>query len=412
MSVHFEPMISKNSAAVFSLLLLSAFSLAGPVSAQETFETISGTTVKGQLDSIDENGALTGKGLENLTISQILSIKFNTKPVAKTAGAKIALVDGGSMVVKNLTIDGESISFDPVAGIRQISMQSIRSILLLDNVEVPESVMAAASDRDQVIIESAKSKGKLTKVSGVLESLSNGELSLNFKGKSQTINLEKVKVVGIVIADLGTQKVKGTAAEVSLDNADFIKGALKEISKSEITLELTGQKTLRIDRNHVSEIKIESENIVWLSSLEPVEASVRPEFTVQRPWQRNRSVLGNPMRLMVAVDSADPVATTFNSGIGTQSWSRIVFSNDKEHNRFKATVGVDMETRGRGDCVMSVKGDGIQLWRGRVQGGKPAVDIDVDIKGIQRVELIVEPGEQLDLADHANWAKARFLKTE
>jgi hypothetical protein len=32
--------------------------------------------------------------------------------------------------------------------------------------------------------------------------------------------------------------------------------------------------------------------------------------------------------------------------------------------------------------------------------------------GMNTLELIVEPGEELDLADHANWASLRVLKIE
>ena len=104
--------------------------------------------------------------------------------------------------------------------------------------------------------------------------------------------------------------------------------------------------------------------------------------------------------------------TTFNSGIGIQSYSRLAFSNESGFTRFLATVGIDAETEGRGDCVMRVEGDGISLWSARVRGGEVAVDVDVSIEGISEVVLIVEPGEQFDLADHADWAKARFLKSE
>ena len=77
-----------------------------------------------------------------------------------------------------------------------------------------------------------------------------------------------------------------------------------------------------------------------------------------------------------------------------------------------ATVGIDAETEGRGDCVMRVEGDGIALWSQRIRGDDNAVEIDVDISGIREVALIVDPGEQFDLADHADWAEARFLKTD
>ena len=38
--------------------------------------------------------------------------------------------------------------------------------------------------------------------------------------------------------------------------------------------------------------------------------------------------------------------------------------------------------------------------------------VDVSIRGIDAVELEVVPGEEFDLADHANWCDARFIKSK
>ena len=40
------------------------------------------------------------------------------------------------------------------------------------------------------------------------------------------------------------------------------------------------------------------------------------------------------------------------------------------------------------------------------------LEIDVDIEGIREVVLVVSPGAEFDLGDHANWGEARFLKTK
>ena len=77
-----------------------------------------------------------------------------------------------------------------------------------------------------------------------------------------------------------------------------------------------------------------------------------------------------------------------------------------------ATVGIDSETKGRGDCRMVVRGDGIELWSGRVTGRSGLQVVDVSIRGIDAVELEVVPGEEFDLADHANWCDARFIKSK
>ena len=95
-----------------------------------------------------------------------------------------------------------------------------------------------------------------------------------------------------------------------------------------------------------------------------------------------------------------------------QSFSQLSFANTNEFDRFKAVVGIDAETAGRGDCQMVVRGDGIELWSKRVKASDDPVQVDLDIAGIKEFALIVYPGEDFDLGDHADWGEARFLKTK
>jgi hypothetical protein len=55
-------------------------------------------------------------------------------------------------------------------------------------------------------------------------------------------------------------------------------------------------------------------------------------------------------------------------------------------------------------------GDGKELLRERKKGSDPAREIKLDVAGVKLLSLIVEPGEDLDLADLADWADARVLR--
>jgi hypothetical protein len=149
--------------------------------------------------------------------------------------------------------------------------------------------------------------------------------------------------------------------------------------------------------------------LVYLSDLEPVEVEERPLFAVARSWKRDRSVTNQPLSLSFADSNR---RATFAKGLGVKSYSRLVFENGNEFTRFRATVGIATETQGRGDCEMTVLGDGIELWTQRIKSGDDPQPVSVDISGMALIELVVSPGEEFDLADHANWAEARFLKSQ
>ena len=61
---------------------------------------------------------------------------------------------------------------------------------------------------------------------------------------------------------------------------------------------------------------------------------------------------------------------------------------------------------------MVIEGDGIRLWSKRVTGASDPEPLTVSVSGINELALIVLPGENFDLADHAVWADAKFTKSE
>ena len=374
-------------------------------------ETISGEKFSGKLQQIKPDGSLVGAGFENVNIEQVLSISTVRSSNPPAGKVRLSLVDGGMVFVSNPTVDGETVNFSPTAaGLRSISMQSVRAIVFGESDLVREAVSQPATDQDTVFVNQGST---LARVSGVLESLTSEKLQLNFKGKSRPINIEKV--AAIVIADLGLKSPQGSMAKMTLTDSSTLQGVLVGFSDKEVSVELTGKQVVTINREYLVRIDIESDSIAYLSTLNPVEVRQQPQFTVDRQWQQNRSVEGNPIRLLVDAGAAGSKATaeiqTFENGIGTSSYSRLVFENTNDFSRFLATVGIDAETEGRGDCEMRVEGDGITLWSQRIRGSDSAVEVDVDISGIRQVALVVDPGEQFDLADHADWARARFLKT-
>jgi hypothetical protein len=46
-----------------------------------------------------------------------------------------------------------------------------------------------------------------------------------------------------------------------------------------------------------------------------------------------------------------------------------------------------------------------------MRGTDPPHELRLLIKGREQIMLLVEPGEGLDMADHANWCDARLIKS-
>ncbi|MEX0585305.1 MAG: NPCBM/NEW2 domain-containing protein, partial [Pirellulales bacterium] len=64
------------------------------------------------------------------------------------------------------------------------------------------------------------------------------------------------------------------------------------------------------------------------------------------------------------------------------------------------------------DGYSVVLADGKEVLRQRMRGGEAPKEIRVSTAGADQVTLVVEPGEDLDLADHADWCDVRFVQSE
>jgi hypothetical protein len=134
--------------------------------------------------------------------------------------------------------------------------------------------------------------------------------------------------------------------------------------------------------------------------------------TFAKPWRRDRSVAGGVLSLPQHDESTNQRRVRrFDKGLGVHARSRLTFEVEDGFDQFAAVIGIDAETQGRGDCEFVVLADGREVYRQRVRGDDAPRDVNLDIAGVKRLTLLVEAGEELDLADHADWGDARLLKS-
>jgi hypothetical protein len=395
-------------------ILLTTFSLVATLlccaSATDldsvTMVQFDGTTVTATIDSIDIQGNLTGSDLpDGLHLRDILTVKAD-RPIERNSefGVTIFVTGGGRLYVRNPVITPESVGFQSAAGISEFPLANLRAIAWDGSADLEQQIGLPSADSDSVIV--ATDNGE-RKVNGIVELLNGEQLQINYQNESRKIGVEKIKAV--IMADIGLDGPSGSAATIELTDGSSIVGVIRELADQKLKLQLAGSGFLEIDTGAIANILIQSDRLVYLSDLEPADVQQRNEFTLQRSWQKDRSVELN--RLAIRVGKTDKIIE-FNKGLGTQSFTQLIYDNTNEYDRFQATVGINVETNGHGDCLLVVRGDGIELWSQRIRGNHEPVDLDVAIGDMRRIALVVYPGEEFDLADHADWGNARFIKTK
>src|SRR5439155_2426063 len=96
-------------------------------------------------------------------------------------------------------------------------------------------------------------------------------------------------------------------------------------------------------------IDVRQGKAVYLSDLKPTVYEHRPFLDVRWPYEMDRSVAGNELRLG---------GSTYDKGIGLHSESRLSFTLNGQYRRFEALVGLDDRTGQGGRVLVRVLVDG------------------------------------------------------
>lgn len=395
-----------------TIALLTLLLVAANVHAQNAgfesvrVELLNGSSIRGDISAISADGSVTGKNLpEELSIDQVSEIKTG-REVSRSGDSKVKIyLSGGSVInASSPRIADDNLTCYSSAGLNEIKLELIKAIVWVDSARVNKAMKNRSRDNDVVVVQT---ENGIRTVGGLLEKIDETHVHINFKGKSRKISLEIVTAV--VGANLGLQTPAGSSAQLSLTDGTALVGKIVGLENGSLKLELSGRNFVDVLTSKVVRILVQSDRLVYLSDLDPIEVQESSPFVSQQGWKRDTSVMGNHLTLNFNSRSK---TTTFDKGIGVQSFSQLVYRNEKDFTRFRAIVGIDAETSGRGDCQMSLVGDGVRLWSERIKADADPLSVSVDITGMENIALVVETGEQFDLADHANWCMARFTKTE
>ena len=139
-----------------------------------------------------------------------------------------------------------------------------------------------------------------------------------------------------------------------------------------------------------------AESVMPLTDLRPVFAKVG-----WKELQINRSVDGH----VLTVDGS-----RYQLGLGAHAPGRVSFRLPPGYERLQSGYGLDDEEVGGDGAVFKVFGDGELLWQsGTVLHGRIEL-VDVDITGVERIDLVTEAGGN-NHYDHTNWITPILLDT-
>jgi hypothetical protein len=401
-----------SSLMIFSFVFETRLLLAQDKLPKVQISTVDGSEFELRLEGIGLDQNISSPDLSELTVpegfnlSEIVQINFpmETGLAAgdRTGNVRLHLINGSRILVQSANLQDENLTFRSFINSPPIPMEIVRAIVWSDGELVQQQLANPSNAEDTVIVQTDAGDRM---VSGLVKKIDTQNLEIEYQGQVRKINIGRVKA--LVLADLGLEKEYQTTFSVNMSDGSLIKGEGVTLAQGALSVRLADGLELNFPQEQIRTIDITSDRLRYLSDLDPLEIQQRTLFTLQRQWQRDRSVLQNALAIR---NHQTGQLFEFKKGLGTQAYTRLDFASRDNYQMLLATVGMAAETQGRGDCQMQVLGDGVELWSARIKGTDAPRDIEVDIRGVSRVSLVVDFGESLDLSDHANWCNARFVK--
>lgn len=256
--------------------------------------------------------------------------------------------------------------------------------------------------------ESTASTVGLDDLQGVLSDISAETVDFQFDGSA--LKVPRKKIEGVVYFH-APGKIPPTACR--LFDAAGSMWCLRSVRQQADSLELVSacgaQSTL--PANQWTKIDYSAGNLVFLSDLKP--ESVRWEPYVASPaiaatlsaWFQprfNTSAQGGPLMLN---------GQSYERGLALHSRTTIVYRLTEDYQHFLATVGLDDRYRSNGGVRFVVLGEKGPLFEKLVHGHDEPLDLDVDVRGVRRLQILVDFGDDhSDAGDYLNLCNARLTK--
>ena len=375
----------------------------------DTLWGLDGKRIQGTIQSIDEAGNLKLAGASQqikLNALRKLDVSAAAKPTVQSPllnNVVIYLVGGGYLNSESVVLAEDAFALKTIAGPLSVSIDDVQAIRWgagKVRAEFTQALQAPDDESDRFLM---LDETKIRTIRGFIESMDAESLRMELDGETQQV--ARAKAYGVVLAAIETPDASEVRHDIVLQDGSLIRGTLQTLEQDPAGAQWlsvsVGQNPLRLPWRVVTSIVIRSDRVQALSQLDPVDVLEQPIVSLPRSWKRDRNVLGQRLKI------GDKEYAT---ELGVQARSVLTFAAEARFARFTATIGIDASTQGRGDCEFVVRGDGRELFRQRVKATDPAKAVSISIEGVQRVQLLVEPGADLDFGDRANWCDACFVR--
>jgi hypothetical protein len=373
----------------------------------------------------------TPAGPKQFAASDLLGVELAaTRPADKPA-VWIELLDGSKLMAATYTAAAGKASVLLVGGVTvDMPTRSIHSVRYRQQeTELAQQwreIVAGPRSSDLIVvrktsmrtIEEGEAEPKtvtetaLDELDGTL--LEVGPESVKFDYDGERIDVKREKIEGLVYYHAIRRElpagvcrlVDAAGSQWTLRSVQLAGDRLDIVTTAGVNASLPLAVAARID--------FSVGNIANLTELEPDTGDGEPVVSLQpaamlAKFGRMFKVSKSPP---LGADGFKIGGKRFAAGLSMHSPASVVYRVPEGFRKLRAVAGVDDSIVAPGEFTFRILGDGKELFRHECLGseGRGPIPIDLDLTGVRRVSLVLDPADGQDFGDQLNLCDARLTK--
>jgi hypothetical protein len=396
-------------------LLLTAVLAGGPVPFE--VQTLDGQKAAGQIATLNTQELVleTDAGRAAFPLAKLAVLAQKPAPPIAATGAElwVDLIDGAGLGAVEFTVADDKAKVRLTSDVTlEIPTRLIRAVrfgspahynpkLTKQWSEIGETKAAA----DLLVV---RKNGALDYLEGVLGAVDAD--TCQFEVDGELFPFKRPKVEGFVYAQPRPAELPEPIGKLVITDGSRLPLHTVELAGDQVSLSTPAGTSYKLPLASVVRFDFSSGKIAYLSDLEPDSAEFTPLFGFKQSppgvleyyaYRRDVGFAKNPLRLDGKV---------YQKGLALTSRTKLVYKLPGKFRVFRATVGIDDSVRETGSVKVEIKGDGKSLWQADVRGSEPARELELEIAGVKRLEVVVDYGEGTDVGDRLDLAEAQVTK--
>lgn len=388
---------------------LSPYLIAITLTAGADVQTLSGKKLTGDMVGLDKQAIVlkTSSGEIRHPLADVLQIELPAPEVPPKGGwFDVELTDGSVLHCSQVLLKGKSAELTVLPDLPlMVPLSAVFSVLRDAHDPAVKALwqkfLPTRGRLDTVVIANGDKFDGLGGIFGDGTPAGDGiEFTLSGNGEKLTPRLSKV--AGLVFV----QKPDANAPPILCKVTDAGRSLLvtADLAMSDKGLTITtvaGVKVTYPSATKVAKLDFSKGKLTYLSDLDPASVDETSTEDSVFHYRRDVNLEGGPLRMAGEVHA---------KGLALHSRTVLTYDIGGDYREMRAVLGVDEGVVTDARVVVTIDGDGRELFKAEIARKDPPRPLAVDVKGVQKLRLTVKSAGLLDLGAQANLGDAKVSK--